>query len=147
MGVPMVVAAGRSMLVAAAAWVGRGMAVRVTGMMLVIVVVIVGTALVGAALGPEGPLDHRGRGAQSPNHLKEHVVVRDEDGVPGQFRRDMPVADVPGDLRQPKRVTGSHLDQALRRGFHLDEPAILEPQRVTVIELARPFEVQQDRQS
>jgi hypothetical protein len=105
---------------------------------------VLAAMVVGAALGPEGPCDLRGRAALSADHFREDMVVLDVEGIGGDFRRGVPVADVPGHAHQPERVLGTHLDQILGGSRDQHKTAILQLQRVAFRQHARLVEIEQD---
>lgn len=155
---PVVVVVMAVMVVMAAAAIGAvvvmgmslGMCVSVRMSVVVVPVVIVPVVavsvatLVGAALGPERAHDLASARAEAPDHLKQHVVVADIDRVLVDLGRDVPVADMPGDLRQPDRIAGRHLDQPLRRGLDLDEPAVFELHGIAVIQNRGAVQIEQE---
>jgi hypothetical protein len=55
----------------------------------------------------------------------------------------MPVAEMPGDPDQMQRIGAPDLDQRLRCCNHLDQPAILQHQRIAAAQGDRVFEVEQ----
>jgi hypothetical protein len=105
---------------------------------------VLAAMVVGAALGPEGPCDLRGRAALSADHFRQDMVVLDVEGIGGDFRRGVPVADVPGHAHQPERVLGAHLDQILGGSLDQHKTAILQLQRVAFRQYARLVEIEQD---
>lgn len=118
-----------------------GMGMRVSVPMIVPAIV-----LVGAALRLERARDGRGRAALAADHLGEHVVIFDIDRVRRDLRRRVPVADMPGDPHQPERIFRPHLEQALRRCPHLDEPPVLELHGVPIVERRRLVQIEQERE-
>jgi hypothetical protein len=69
---------------------------------------------------------------EAAHHFLDHMVAADEQPVGEDRRRQMTVADVPGDARERRRVAGGDLGQRLRRGPHRDDPTILEDERIAV---------------
>lgn len=128
-----------AMIVPAAA----GCVMRVIMIMTVFMVVVV-TVIIGAALGLERTFDHAHGAALATDHLGEDMVVLDIDRVCRDFRRRVPVADMPGDTHQPQRVLGPHFEQALRSGLDQDEAAILELHRIAIAQDRRLVEIEQD---
>lgn len=100
--------------------------------------------LVGALLGPERPRHPGDAGAEAAYHLGEHVVVHEIDRALGNFRRHVPVAQVPRHLHQPQRIGGGDLHQILRCGLDANEAAILQLHRVAVVQHRRLVEVEQE---
>jgi hypothetical protein len=119
-------------------------AVIMAVLMIMAVAPVLAAMVVGAALGPEGPCDLRGRAALSADHVRQDMVVLDVEGIGGDFRRGVPVADVPGHAHQPERVLGAHLDQILGGSRDQHKTAILQLQRVAFRQHARLVEIEQD---
>ena len=110
----------------------------------VVPVIVAAIMLVGATLGLKRAHDGRCRAALAADHLGEHVIVLDIDRLRRDLGRRVPVADMPGDAKQPQRVLGRDLQQSLRRGFDRDEPPVLQLHGVAVVELRRLVEVEQE---
>jgi len=106
-----------------------GMAVRMRGVVIVLAI--------GAALGIERLLDAADAGAQPLQHVDDDVIVADQDDVVGDFRRQVAVAEMPGEPRQPRGAVGPHLDQRLGQRHDLDDRAIGQRQPVALSEAAR----------
>ena len=118
------------------------MPVIMTGMLVVGVIVMAMAAGIGSLLGPEGARD-LGRGAAlAAHHLGEHVVVLDIDRVLGDLGRGVAVAHMPGDAHQPQRVFGADLQQVLHRRANRDETAVVEAQRVALVQHCGLVEVE-----
>ncbi len=111
--------------------------------MIVAVIVCVTMALVRAALGLERASDAGRSTAEAADHLGEHVVVFDVDRVGRDLGRGVAVTDVPGDLGEPGRRLSSDLQQRLRGGSDLDQPAVLEPEGVAALGGRRLVEIEQ----
>lgn len=120
-----------------------GVAVRVM-LMPVMIVTAIGAVIIGAAFGLERALDLAHGAALAADHLGEHMVVLDIDRVGGDLGRGMAIADMPGDAHQPQRVLGADFEQALRRSLDQDEPAVLQLDRVAVVQCRRLVEIEQD---
>ena len=98
---------------------------------------------IGAAFRIERRFDLDHAGAQPPDHRLDHVIAPDPQGFCHDLGRQMPVAEMPGDPDQMVRVGAPDLDQRLRCGDHLDQPAVVEHQRVAASQRDRVFEVEQ----
>ncbi len=120
-----------------------GRVMRVIVIMAVFMVVGV-TVIIGAALGLERTLDHAHGTALATDHLGQHMVVLDIDGVRRDLRRCVPVADMPGDAHQPQRVLGPHFEQALHSGPDQDQAAVFELHGIAVIQNRRLVEIEQN---
>src|SRR5258708_11309597 len=90
----------------------------------------VAAAGIGAAFGVERRLDLDHARAEPLHHRLDDVIAPDPQTPCRDLRRQMAVAEMPGDPHQMLRIGPSDLDQRLRRGDHLDQPAILQYQRV-----------------
>jgi len=109
-----------------------------------VAVVVPAIVLVGAALRLEGAHHDGGRAALAAHHLGQHVVVLDVDRVRRHLGGGVPVADVVGHLQEPQRVLGAHLQQALGRGLHLHEAAVLELHGIAVVQHRGLVEIEQE---
>lgn len=56
----------------------------------------------------------------------------------------MPVAEMPGEANQVLRIAAADFEKPLRSGYHLDQPAVFEHQRVTAAQGDRVFEIEQE---
>lgn len=120
-----------------------GCVMRVLVIMTVFMVVGV-TVIIGAALGLERTLDHAHGAALAADHLGEDMVVLDINGVCRDFRRRVPVADMPGDAHQTQPVLSPHFEQALRSGPDQDQAAILELDGIAIIQNRWLLEIEQN---
>lgn len=109
-----------------------------------VAVVVPAIVLVGAALRLEGAHHDGGRAALAAHHLGQNVVVLDVDRVRRHLGGGVPVADVVGHLQEPQRVLGAHLQQALGRGLHLHEAAVLELHGIAVVQHRGLVEIEQE---
>ena len=119
-------------------------AVVVVVMPVAVAVVVPAIVLVGAALRLEGAHHDGGRAALAAHHLGQNVVVLDVDRVRRHLGGGVPVADVVGHLQEPQRVLGAHLQQALGRGLHLHEAAVLELHGIAVVQHRGLVEIEQE---
>ena len=108
-----------------------------------VAVVVPAIVLVGAALRLEGAHHDGGRAALAAHHLGQHVVVLDVDRVRRHLGGGVPVADVVGHLQEPQGILGAHLQQALGRGLHLHEAAVLELHGIAVVQHRGLVEIEQ----
>jgi hypothetical protein len=98
---------------------------------------------IGAAFGIERRFDFDHAGSQPSDHRLDHVIAPDPQGFCHDLGRQMAVAEMPCDPDQVVRVGAPDLDQRLRCGDHLDQPAVLERQRVAAAQRDGVFEVEQ----
>ncbi len=118
--------------------------VAVVVVVMPVAVVVPAIVLVGAALRLEGAHHDGGRAALAAHHLGQNVVVLDVDRVRRHLGGGVPVADVVGHLQEPQGVLGAHLQQALGRGLHLHEAAVLELHGVAIVQHRGLVEVEQE---
>jgi hypothetical protein len=98
---------------------------------------------IGAAFGIERRLDLDDARAQPRHHRLDDVVAPDPQALWHDLRRQMPVAEMPGDPDQMQGIGAPDFDQRLRCCNHLDQPAILQHQRIAAAQGDRVFEVEQ----
>lgn len=134
------------MIMAAAAAMVMVMMVVVMTMVVIVAVMMVAmpTLIIRAALGLEGPLHRVHRAAEAAQHFDEDVIVFDVNRIRRHFRRRVAVTDMPGRLHQTRRIFGADFDELLRRGLHGDEAAILELQRIAIVEHSGLVEIEQE---
>ena len=85
---------------------------------------------IGAAFRIERRLDLAGFRAEAAHHVGDHMVAADAQFCARDLRRQMPVAEVPGNTHEMFLVARADLQQGFRRGQHFDEPPVLQRQRV-----------------
>jgi hypothetical protein len=120
------------------------MAVFVGMAMMVVSVVMVVITHVGAALRLEGALHGRGRAALPPRQLGKGRIVFDVEGIARDLHKAMLAAQVPSEPHEAMRVLGPHLKKLLRRGLHLHQAAVLQPQGIAVVDGGLHVEIEQD---
>jgi len=82
--------------------------------------------------------------AKTAHHVFDHVIAADEEPLGGDRRRQMAVADVPGDAGERGRIRGADLGERLRRRPHRDRSAILEDEAVAVTQEGRLRQIEQE---
>ena len=60
------------------------------------------------------------------------MIVANPDRVAEDLRRQMPVAEVPRDTHELRRVPAMNIDDALRFGFHEYRAAVAQGQSIAV---------------
>ncbi len=100
---------------------------------------------IGAAFRIERRLDRRDDGAEPFQHCLDDMVAADAQPVAEQFGRQMPIAEMPGDTHEMRRIARRHLGEGLRRRLDLDDAAILQHQPVAMAERDGPRQVEQER--
>ena len=107
---------------------------------------IMGRLRIRPALGIERRLDLDDTRAQSLHHRLDDVVPADAQAFWHDLRRQMAVAEMPGDANQMQRIGASDLDQGLGGRDHLDQPVVLQHQRVAATQRDGVLEVKQELQ-
>lgn len=124
-------------------------AVAVIMTMAVVMAMIVAMRIaagIGAALGVERRLDLDHAPAKPAYHLLDDVVAADPQAAGDDLGRQMAVAEMPGDAHQVHRILAPDLGQGLGRGDHLDQPAVLQHQRVAAAQRHRLLEIEHEFQ-
>jgi hypothetical protein len=101
---------------------------------------------IGAAFGIERRLDLDDAGTQPLHHRLDDMVTPDPQALGHDLRRQMTVAEMPGDANQMVRIGAADFDQRLGCGDHLDQPAVFEHQRVATAQRNRVFQIEQKLQ-
>jgi hypothetical protein len=98
---------------------------------------------VGAALGIERRFDLDHTRPQPLHHRLDNVIAPDAQALGRDLRRQVSVAEMPGDPDQVLRIGTPDLGQWFGRGDHLDQPVIVEHQRVATSQRGCVFQVEQ----
>ncbi len=125
----------------------RGVIVLMAVAMMIVriaVLMIMEAAFIGATLGIERRLDLDHARAQSPDHGFDDVVPADAQALCHDLRRQMPVAEMPGDADQMLRIARPDLEQRLGRRHHFNQSSILQHQRIAATQRHRIFQVEQE---
>ena len=115
----------------------RCMVVGVAGRMRVAVTGI------GATLRVERRFDLDQTCTEPLHHRFDHVVAPDAQAACGDLRRQVTIAEMPGDANQMLRIAAADFHQRLRRRHDLDQPAILKHQCIASTQGDRIFEIEQ----
>ena len=75
------------------------------------------------------------------------MIAPDAQRLGHDLGRQMSIAEMPGDPDQMMRISALDLDQRLGSGDHLDQPAILQHQRIAAAQRDRVLEIEQEGQS
>jgi hypothetical protein len=100
-----------------------------------------------AALGVERRLDLDDACAEALHHFLDDVVAPDPQTLAHDLRRQMAIAEVPGETNQMGRIAAADFQQRLRRRHDFDQTPVLQNQRVAAAQRNRRFEVEQKLQS
>ena len=98
------------------------------------------------ALGIERRLDLDDARAQSLHHRLDDVIPADPQAFWHDLGRQMAVAEMPGDANQMQGIGAPDLDQGLGGRDHLDQPAVLQHQRVAAAQRDGVFQIEQEFQ-
>src|ERR1700681_564957 len=142
--VVVMVITGMMLVVMMVAMIVRGMIMPGVGLRRAVRRMGMATAGIGAALGIERCLDLDHARAQTFDHRLDDVVAPYPQALRGDLRRQMAVAEMPGDAHQMLRIGSANLDQRLGCGDHLDQPAVLQHQRIAAAQGDGGFEVEQE---
>ena len=82
-------------------------------------------------------------GAQAFQHARDHSVRPDQDAVFLDLRFQMPIANMPGKLRQMLGIAPAHFQQIFGLGCNLNEAAILQHKAIAIFQLHRLGEIDQ----
>jgi hypothetical protein len=106
--------------------------------------VCVATTVISATFGIEWRFDLDHARAQSLHHRLDDMVAPDTQAPRRDLRRQMAVAEMPGDPNQMLRIGAANFGQRLRCRDDLDQPVIVEHQRVTAAQHRGIFQVEQE---
>ncbi|ANW04591.1 hypothetical protein LMTR13_35155 [Bradyrhizobium icense] len=98
------------------------------------------------AFGIERRLDLDDACTQSLHHRLDDVIAANTQALRHDLGRQMAVAEMPGDADQMQGIDAPDLDQGLGGRDHLDQPAVLQHQRVTAAQRHRILQVEQEFQ-
>lgn len=99
---------------------------------------------IGAAFGIERRLDLDDAGTQSRHHGLDDVVAANPQAFRHDLRRQMAIAEMPGDAHQMQRVGAADFHQRLGSGDHLDQAAVLQHQGIAAAQRDGVLEVEQE---
>ena len=128
------------------------MRVIVTTMVVIAVIVMfmamrrVTAAGIGPALRIERRLDSNDARAEASHHLPDDVIAPDAQPLADDLRRQMAIAEVPGDTHQVMRVGAANFHQRFRRGDHLNQSSVFKHQGVATAERHGFLQIQQELQ-
>jgi hypothetical protein len=123
------------------------MAVPMVMMMIAVImmVVVVMTAMgIGAALRLEGRAHVEHRGAEPAQHVLDDMVAADEDEILAELRRQVAVAEVPGEAHQVAWVFCQDARERLEGRLDRDAAAVLQFEEVAIAERARLGQVEKE---
>ena len=115
----------------------------ITGVAMIMRGMVMRRLRIRAALGIERRLNLDDARAQSLHHRLDDVIPADAQALRHDLRRQMAVAEMPGNANQVQRIGAPNLDQGLGGRDHLDQPAILQHQRIAAAQCDCVFKIEQ----
>jgi hypothetical protein len=107
-------------------------------------VVMVAVAAICAAFGLEGdPYLHEIR-SETAEHILDHMVGANTKDVVPNFRRQMPVSQMPSKPRELMRIFVSDFDDGLRSGVDLQPPSVVQLQAISIRHCDGLWQVEKD---
>jgi hypothetical protein len=106
-------------------------------------IICVRVAGIGAAFGIERRFDLDQARAQPSHHRLDHMIAADAQSPLRDLGRQVPIAEVPGEANQMLRIAPPDFQKRFGRRHHLDQPAIFEHQRVAAPQGDRIFQIEQ----
>jgi hypothetical protein len=119
-------------------------------MMIVIVVPVVVMPVrmaglgIGPAFGVERRLDLDHPRAKPLHHGFDDVVAANAQGFGHELRRQMAIAEMPGDADEMVRIMAADLEQRLGCRDHFDQPSVLQHQRIAAAQRNGILQVEQE---
>src|SRR5262249_61922135 len=86
---------------------------------------------------------HQKLGSETEEHVLDHMVRLDAKNIFPNFRRQMPVSQMPGKAHKLLRIPMSYFDDGLRSRLNLQPPAIFELQAISVSHCDSPGKIEQ----
>jgi hypothetical protein len=126
------------------------MVMMIMGVAVMMVVVVMVTMMIGArtdigaALRIERRLDLDHAGAESPHHLLDHVVATDPQMLSRDLDRQVAIAEMPGEPHHLPGIDAAQFDQRLGSGDNLDQPAVVEHQRIAAAQRDGFWQIEQE---
>ena len=111
---------------------------------MIVVVMIAGRCGIGAAFRLERRLDRDDLGAEALQQCLDRRIAPQPQPALQHLHRHMAVAEMPGEPRQRRQIGGARLDQRLGLRHHLDQPAVVEHQRIVGAQPHRLGEIELD---
>ena len=97
-----------------------------------------------AAFGIERRLDLDDAGAEPRHHRLDDVVAANPQALRHDLRRQMAIAEMPGDANQILRIGATDFQKQLGRRYDLNQSSVLEHQSVAATQCDRTLEVKQE---
>jgi len=110
----------------------------------VIMLVMMAATAVGAAFGLEGSPHVRKIRSQPMEHLFDHMVRPNAKNLAANFRRQMPISQVPGKARKLTGVLMADFDNELGSSLNPQQPPVVKLQAISVGHGNRLREIEKD---
>jgi hypothetical protein len=102
---------------------------------------------IGAAFGIEWRLDLDHARAEPAHHLLDDMIATDAQAFGHDLRRQMAIAEMPGEPHEVSGIAATDLDQRLGCRHNFDAAAVFQHQRIAAAQGDGVFEVEQEFQS
>ena len=99
---------------------------------------------IGSGLRLERTCDMGNLAALPAHHFGQHVIVLNIDRIRGNFGWRMPITDMPCHFQKPQGIIRLDFQQGFGRGFDQNQPAVIEFQRIAIIENGCFFKIEQE---
>jgi hypothetical protein len=105
---------------------------------------MVAVAAVCAAFGLEGDTYLHEIRSETAEHILDHMVGANTKDVVPNFRRQMPVSQMPSKPRELMRIFVSDFDDGLRSGVDLQPPSVVQLQAISIRHCDGLWQVEKD---
>jgi hypothetical protein len=99
---------------------------------------------IGAALGIERSLDLDHASAKPLHHRLDDMVTADAQALTDDLRRQMAVAEMPGDTYQMQGISAPNFSKRLGRRHYFNQPSVFQHQRVATAQRDGVLEIEQE---
>lgn len=82
--------------------------------------------------------------AETAHHILDHMVAPNPQSLANDLRRQVTIAEMPGDPHQMMRIGTANFHQRLRRGHHFDQASVFQHQRIATAQCDGFFQIQQE---
>lgn len=118
--------------------------IAVRGMIVCIMIVArMPAARIGTAFWIERRFDGDHFCTETLHHLLDDMIAADTKSLADDLRRQMPVAEMPGDTHQMVWIGAAYLDQRFGRCDHLDQSSVFQHQRVAAAQRKGFLQIEQ----
>jgi hypothetical protein len=98
---------------------------------------------IGADFGIKGGLEPRYPAAEPYNHLGGNMIGQNAQPITGDLQRQMPVAQMPGDAQQIRRISRLNIEDRLGSGADAQKAAAFQFQTIAFDKVVGPREIEQ----